>query len=312
MLAPIVLFAYNRPDHLRRTLAGLQTCKQSCDSKLYVFSDAPRCPEHRQGVDEVRILLQSISGFSEVEVICRETNLGLGKSIIDGVSMVCARHGRVIVLEDDLVVAPGFLRYMNAALDRYADVPPVMQVSGYMFPVSTQLDCEETFLCRMATSWGWATWSRAWTCFEPDAKKLLAFMDNELMKVKFDLQGAYPYLRDLEACANGKLDVWGVRWYASMFLRNGLCLYPAKSLVHNIGLDGSGMHCGASTAFDVSLSQHVHWKLTDDLKESETGMTAICDFLISLQGNGHRARLETVWSHLGRIVRRAMTVRSSP
>jgi hypothetical protein len=312
-LAPIALFAYKRPAHLKRTLEALQACPLAEASELYVFSDAPKNAEDRRAVEQVRELLRSIEGFARVKVTCREENFGLGQSIIKGVTELCEAHGQVIVLEDDLVVARGFLVFMNQALDRYKDAPKVMQVSGYMFPIARAEELGNTFLCRVPASWGWGTWNRAWKCFNPDSEKLLTLLARASRQREFDVNGSFPYFDMLQQQVNGKMDVWGVRWYASMFLKGGLCLYPSQSLVLNIGMDGSGMHCGPSTVFDGRLSTKDRWQFTERIEESRRGVELISEFLLGGRGRDKNSLIPSTLSRLKSAARkfRALMKRTS-
>ena len=158
-LAPIALFCFRRPAHLARVLEALQANTLASASILYLFCDGPRGPQDQLEVDEVRRVARAASGFAKVEVRCLEVNQGLAQSIISGVSEVLKRHGRVIVLEDDLVTSPYFLTFMNEALEKYEDTETVASIHGYLFPVLEHLP--ETFFIRGADCWGWATWSRA-------------------------------------------------------------------------------------------------------------------------------------------------------
>jgi hypothetical protein len=183
-------------------------------------------------------------------VIEREENQGLARSIVTGVTELCAACGRAIILEDDLVLSPVFLDYMLQALDRYAGEPNVYQVSGYMFPISHAPKPETSFL-PLTTTWGWATWQRAWQAFSwdvPSAREHLADPD---FRRRFDLDDSYPYSTMLEQRLADQNDSWGILWWYTVFNRRGLVLYPRLSLVQNLGFDGSGVHCGTSNQ-DVS------------------------------------------------------------
>ncbi|MEO8938080.1 MAG: glycosyltransferase family 2 protein [Burkholderiaceae bacterium] len=245
MTAPIALFVYNRPSHTRQTVEALRDNLLSDSSDLFIFSDAPKSEAASDGVAEVRRYLQKIDGFKSVTIIERETNWGVDPSVIDGVTMLCDRFGQVVVLEDDLVTSPWFLTYANQALDRYRDDERVMQVSGFMFPVEG-FDEREACFIPYSTCWGWATWERAWNKFDAGAEGY-AQLKGDLRKQRaFNLDGAYDYFHQVERYVEGKTDAWDIRWYLSVFLHNGLSLFPAKSLVNNIGFDGSGVHCIAS------------------------------------------------------------------
>jgi hypothetical protein len=204
-------------------------------------------------VQAVREYARTITGFRSVTCIERERNLGLAQSIITGVTEVVARYGRVIVLEDDMVTSPFFLKFMNEALELYRDEERVISIHGYIYPVKRELP--ETFFLRGADCWGWATWKRGWDLFEPDGTRLLGELDRRGLRKAFDLGGAYGYTRMLKEQIAGRNDSWAIRWHASAFLREKLTLYPGTSLVRNIGTDASGSHFNSSTnLFDTALA----------------------------------------------------------
>lgn len=267
-LAPIALFVYNRPDHTKLTIDALLRNSESSQSELFVFSDAAKTSVHQPAVAQVRKFIRNISGFKQVTIVEREENWGLAKSIIDGVTQLCNQHGKVIVLEDDLVVSPHFLDFMNISLLKYADEDRVMQIAGYMYPINFSSE-NDALLLPMTSSWGWATWHRAWKSFDDSASGYEDLKSNRALKKKFDLEGKYPYFKMLEAMKHGKLSSWAIRWYLSVFLRDGLVLYPKKSLVNNNGFDGSGVNCIVS-AFDATLIDSAFKVLSypDEIKTS--------------------------------------------
>lgn len=240
--APIALFAYNRPRHTAMVLEALAVNPEARSSRLYVFHDGLKCDEHAAGWQAVRELLNHIHGFADVKIVTRERNFGLADSICDGVGRTVAQHGRIIVLEDDLVVSPHFLRYLNQALDRYATDERVMQVSAYNYPGARPQDLPDCGFVRLATCWGWATWDRAWAHFQRSDALVERF--NAEMIRQFTMDHAYDYFwHQLLLNRLGRLRTWFIYWYASMFLAQGLALFPRHSLVANIGFDGSGQHC---------------------------------------------------------------------
>ncbi|MEI6715665.1 MAG: glycosyltransferase family 2 protein [Verrucomicrobiota bacterium] len=251
--APIALFTYNRLAHTRKTVEALASNELANLSDLYVFSDGAKSEIDQGEVDAVRQYLRNIRGFYSVHVTEQPNNIGLSQSIIRGVSQVCEEQGRVIVLEDDLVTSPYFLRYMNDALNLYEDEPDVVSIHGYIYPTTSPLP--ETFFLKGADCWGWATWKRGWRIFNPDGAALLRELVTNELTDEFDFNNAYPYTQMLRDQLSGKVDSWAIRWYASAFLKNMLTLYPGKSLVQNIGHDGTGRHCGPSDEFEVRLAR---------------------------------------------------------
>jgi hypothetical protein len=246
-LAPILLFVYNRLWHTQQTIKTLKLNELARVSELYVYSDSPTSRKNEQAVDEVRSYLQNIDGFKAVYIRKAKKNLGLAKSITTGVTDIVSQHGKVIVLEDDMLLSPYFLRFMNEGLEFYKNEERVISLHGYLFPIKGQLP--ETFFLRGADCWGWGTWKRGWDEFKENGQKLLHKLEQEKLTREFDFDGSYPYSRMLRDQIKGKNDSWAVRWYASAFLKNKLTLYPGKSLVKNIGLDGSGRHCTEVDSF---------------------------------------------------------------
>ncbi len=250
--APVALFVYNRPKHARQTVEALLSNSGAIQTAIYVFSDAPRDASASQAVADVRSYIHSIDGFKSVTIIERETNYGLARSIIEGVTQLCEKYGRVIVLEDDLVTSPNFLAFMNDALMRYENENRVMQVAGYMFPMDLKIR-EDALLLPFISSWGWATWQRAWRHFDADANDYEKLAMNRNLIKKFDLDGHYSYFKMLRKQQSGKSESWAIRWYLSVFMHNGLALYPKKTLVRNIGFDGSGVNCTVSSIAEANL-----------------------------------------------------------
>lgn len=242
-LAPIALFTFKRPEHTRRTLEALARNPEFAQSELHIFCDGSRRANEDAAVEATREVARR---FEHPNKTLHEApaNRGLAASIIDGVGKLCAEHGRVIVVEDDLVVAPVFLDFLNRALDRYEADERVMQISGHMFPVELPSDQSDAVFLPFTTSWGWATWQRSWKYFDPAMKSFDEIAGNRSLRKRFNLENSYPYYSMLKKQKSGVIDSWAIRWYLSVFMRDGLALYPRRSLVSNEGFDGSGMNCG--------------------------------------------------------------------
>lgn len=252
-LAPVVLFAYRRPDHLSEALRSLAANPGAESTRLTIYCDGPKGEADQAAVAQVRKVAHQAKGFAQVDVIERESNLGLAQSVISGVTWALEENDRVIVMEDDLVVSPDFLEYMNQALELYEDEDRVISIHGFMYAVPPGLP-QSVFL-RGADCWGWATWRRGWRLFEADSGKLLKQLERSPDRDQFDFGGAFPYLQMLRDQAKGRIDSWAIRWYASAFLANKLTLYPGKSLVENIGQEGSGTHSESASSHEVKPQQ---------------------------------------------------------
>jgi len=240
ILAPVALFVYNRPKHTQLTLESLKKNKLAAHTMLYIFADGEKSnasEEDKKNIIETRELIAAITGFKEVIVNQKTKNHGLAASIIAGVTQVVNRHKKIIVLEDDLIVADYFLDYMNDGLNAYEAATNVFSINAFMFPLKTSYN--KVVLLPYTSTWGWATWKTKWDVFdEKMIGKELLYTDKKLAK-RFNL-GDYKYTDML----NLKNNSWGIKWYYSVFMKNGLNLFPHKTLVANIGFDGSGTNCG--------------------------------------------------------------------
>ena len=277
-VAPIAIFVYNRPEHTRRTIEALAANDLADESGLFVYSDGAKKPEDEALVAAVREYVRGIGGFNSVTIVEREENFGLAKSIITGVTEIVNRFGRIIVLEDDLVTSPFFLTYMNGALNKYEEVEQVMHIAGYMLPINSK-GLKETIFYRNTTCWGWGTWKRAWDKLEEDAIFLKSkFTEN--MKYQYNIDGAYDSWDILERKSFGKVDSWAILWYASVFLSGGVCLHPSRSLTKNIGHDGSGVHCGTSENYDVTMYEGLITEFEEIPIENDLALKRIKKYLL--------------------------------
>lgn len=287
--APIALFAFRRSEHLSQCLESLRANPSSARTSLRIFCDGARDEADVDAVERTRQVARAAEGFAQVSVVEQPTNRGLAASVMSGVSEILSEHDRVIVVEDDLVVASDFLEYMNAGLDLYEHDDDVVSIHGFTYAVDEPLP--QTFFLRGADCWGWATWRRGWQVFNPDGRQLLAELDERGMRAAFDFDGAYPYRRMLQDQVNGKVDSWAIRWYASAFLAGKVTLYPGRSLVENIGMDGSGTHSTHSESHDARRASFDFPMIRIPTVESPAARKAISDAVGRSHGGGFRRSL---------------------
>ncbi|MBR3608684.1 MAG: glycosyltransferase family 2 protein [Bacteroidales bacterium] len=266
MTAPIILFTYRRAAHTKRCIESLKQSPLASESILYIFSDAAKGGADMVDVLAVRSYIKSITGFKEVIIVEATQNRGLADSVIYGVGKVLDKHGRAIVIEDDLVLSPHFLSYMNEALDMYEDVEEVININSHV--LSSPMTFDDNFLISFANSWGWATWKRGWRYFEPDANKLLAKIKEEKREREFNM--GYHFTRMLKEQCNGKINSWAVRWNASLFVNRKLSLNVGKPLVTNSGFEAGATHCNTPDLFSVKLyADEIHPQMITPIEESQ-------------------------------------------
>ena len=286
-LAPIALFVYNRPQHTERTLKFLQQNTLAADSRLFIFADGAKTKKDEEKVAEVRSIISKAEGFKSIKVIFRDINLGLADSIISGVTQLVNDYGQIIVFEDDLVSSPHTLAYFNDALNLYRNQEKVMHIGAYMYPLPesvSEIHLPETFFYRAATSWGWATWKRAWQHFEPNIDTLIGQFDKQ-KKNAFSIEGNMNFWKQMQEFKTGKNNSWAIRWYASIFLKGGLTLNPSKSMIQNIGHDGSGVHSGMSDIYNVIINPKPVIHFPTEITENKRAYQTIKNFLAKRKGS---------------------------
>lgn len=251
-LAPIALFIYKRPELTRACLKNLSENPEFKNSILYVFADGPK-PDAAEAdiakIERARAVVDECKWAKSTIFMKSEQNKGLANSIIEGVTKIVEKHGKIIVVEDDLLVSKYFLNYMNEGLRLYEREERVISIHGYVYPVKSKLP--EVFFLKGADCWGWATWQRGWKLFEQDGNTLLSELNDRKLTKEFDFNGAIRYTSMLKDQIDGKNDSWAIRWYASAFLKNKLTLYPGKTLVQHVGIGEDATHMKGGKAEKV-------------------------------------------------------------
>ncbi|XOV90874.1 MAG: sugar transferase [Bacteroidota bacterium] len=242
-LAPVLLFVYNRPDHTRKILHALKNNLLAPESTLYIYADGPKNDEDKRLVDQVYKAMKETTGFKEIIIKSHVKNIGLARSVIEGVSEVVNKHGSVIVLEDDIYTSSYFLTFMNEALGYYRNEMKIFSISGYSYPISIPPDYSKKFYFHYRScSWGWATWADRWNTSNWDSENIRQILNDQEQGKRFKAKCGDDLLPMTKKYLLGKIDSWAIRWAYTHFIHDGLCVYPLHSLVKNIGMDGSGTH----------------------------------------------------------------------
>ena len=268
-LAPIVIFCYNRPHHLKKTLNSLKKNKLSKQSDVWFFSDGHKQEDKKNEklVNSVRSIIKNTNGFKKKKIIFHQGNIGLKKNILNGVSKVLKKYKKVIVLEDDIEVSVFFLKYMNDSLNKYQKKRKVWHISGWNYDINFKNNMEEVFFIKNMNCWGWGTWQDRWRkiIIKPDF--FIKKFDTQMIN-KFDLSNSLNNWSQLLRNKNKKLKTWAIFWNATIFYNNGLCLNPLKSLTRNIGFDGSGTNSLKIYKKKKKLSNLKKFNYPDKLEEN--------------------------------------------
>lgn len=253
--APIVLFGFNRPDALMNTVSSLLQNQEAKDSDLFVFVDGPREEKEREKekVDVVRKYVTTITGFRSLHYTFSEKNKGLANSIIEGVSQVVNKYGKVIVLEDDLVLMPNFLNFMNQGLDYYENNQQVMSICGHSCKITSppKYPYDAYFFTR-SSSWGWGTWKDRWNQVDWELKDWTTVVSNRKAFIKSEGSDVFKMLKDWKL---GRNHSWAIRFCYAQFVQKRLSIIPCISLVNNEGFCGDGTNCKRYSRFKFELNE---------------------------------------------------------
>lgn len=248
-LAPIVLFAYSRPEHTLKTLMSLKDNILADKSILHIYIDGVKENASESLVENnrrVREIAKSQQWCGEVIVHQSCINKGLAESIKQGVSETLKINGKIIVLEDDLFLSPAFLTFMNKSLDFYENYPAVFSIGGYTYPdkIMTIPDdyIYDTYACLRNCSWGWATWISRWDRIDWNAKQYSTIKENNSIKLALNRMGDDEF-EMFESQQEKGLNIWSILFTNYHFVNHAVAIIPCKSYVNNLGLDGSGENC---------------------------------------------------------------------
>lgn len=264
-LAPIVLFGYNRSEHITKTIESLKNNNLYDKSDLFVFVDGPKNAEDKVNQKKVCDIVNNITGFKTIQINISDKNKGLANSVIDGVTEIINRFGKAIVLEDDLELSKDFLKFMNEALEYYNNNYNIFSISGYSLPIEIPKDYTKTiYLSYRAMSWGWATWKDRWNSVDWNIEDYNQYCNNRMLIDKFKRAGDdLPKMLELQR--KGKIDSWAVRWAYNQSMMNKYTVVPVETLVNNIGFDGSGTHCKTDIRYKNIPNENYSWNFTNEL-----------------------------------------------
>ena len=249
--APVVIFTYNRLAHTVKTIEALSDNCGADETEVFIYSDGWRNNEDKKKVRAVREYLKSLDKFKKIHLIERKSNMGLADNIIDGVSSVINKYGKVIVVEDDIITSKWFLQYMNDALVKYEGERKVMAVSGYLPPIETE-GLPQAFFSEVFECWGWGTWDRCWSKFERNPEKLIQDTPKENIR-RININNMVNNWQQVILNYKHVIKTWAIFFHALIIKNNGLVLNNCANLSMNIGKDGTGENSGYEILHDTRI-----------------------------------------------------------
>jgi hypothetical protein len=252
-----------------------------------------------------RIVRTYAHRFATFEMTEAPENQGLMRSLRSGIDQVLEGADRIVVLEDDLVTEPGFLEYIQGALDHYQDHPQVGSVTGYQYPLADELrdSSSQTLFFPRFNCWGWGTWKDRWKAIDwqlPTHEELLK--DRALFARLWAASNDLPEI--LLERIDGQNQSWAIQVALDHVVRGAYAVYPPWSLVKNIGMDGTGTHFRSDNGpWDPSSAQKFQTTLhsgASTIEFSEDADPGRIARYLALVANSPGRRLKN-WLRYGRF-----------
>ncbi len=233
---PVLLITYKRLDTVQVVFEQIRKVRPE---KLYLASDGPKenGTDDEKKVEAVRNWLEAAVDWPcKIHRRYSAENQGCQMGPINAINWALQTEEEIIVIEDDIVADTSFFFFCQEMLDYYRNDERVMMVSGYKRNASYSFDGDYCFSC-LSSTWGWATWRRAWRYFDVTMEKWPYYKERGLLKGIFR-EGAEPRLTDeFDAVYEGRLDAWDYQWDFARYSNSGLGIVAGVNLIRNIGFE---------------------------------------------------------------------------
>jgi len=242
--APVIVTVYNREHHFKRCIAHLLECKEASETVLFVNSDAAGSDRDKKAVAGIRRYIDRITGFKKVVKVYHRQNIGSAKSYAYIFNKVFNSYDRCVFLEDDILVTPDFLAYMNKALAYYEDNKRVTSVSAFSYSMFFDIPIEKkknVYFTHRFNPWGFGIWQDRFVLGQKySSEVILNDLQNKNLIRRFntigiDLLPSFKYL-----ASNKKALTLDLMHVFHMVKNNLVTVVPYSSKSFNIGNDGSG------------------------------------------------------------------------
>jgi len=241
---PILLILFNRPNYTRNVINAMRLVKPR---KVYLAADGPRPerPEDQARCEATReAALQAIDWDCEVKMRFQDQNLGCGQNPSQAITWLLEEEPFGIILEDDCIPNESFFYFCEYFLKKFEYDERVWMVSGTNMTHQWKPEQWDYFYSLIGSTWGWATWRRAWQQYDyymanwanPRVQELMRNMFEPLVYKVISMEFQYTY----EGYYKGS--VWDFQWNFTRIMNNGLTVMPAYNLVSNVGFGEEATH----------------------------------------------------------------------
>jgi GT2 family glycosyltransferase len=236
---PVVFLIFNRPDTTERVFEAIRAARPP---KLLIVADGPRPdrPEDVEKCQSARSVMRRVDWECEVSTCIADVNLGCMARVSTGLAWAFNHVEEAIILEDDCLPHPRFFRFCEKMLAYYRNDERVMMITGTNYLLDA-LETEESYcFSRYFAVWGWASWRRAWRCYDGDMTGWREMKRQEQLKSFYSQDYMRRHVAGMfDAAFEHRINSWAIRWFYACLFNNGLCVVPRVNLISNIGIEGA-------------------------------------------------------------------------
>ncbi len=233
----IGVFCYNRAAKLKKCIEALLKNPECATMDIVFFSDGNKKESDKQAIVDVRAYIDSVTGFKSIIKHYRDRNFSTGPNFRTGLTFLSENYDEFIVVEDDLIVSPNYIKYLLDGLDFYRKDQSVFCITAYVFPIHAENYNYDTIVYKRFCSYGWAGWGNRFTNLIWDEDKLEALMHQSPgFKKRLNAEGQDLY-RMLKKQISGVISTWDIQMQTHVAENRLKVIYPTLSKVSNIGFD---------------------------------------------------------------------------
>lgn len=241
---PVLFIVYNRIRQAEKVFAAIRDAQPSF---LLISADGPKnnaSDLDLANIEKCQLLAKQVDWPCTLITDFSIKNLGARVNVLRSINSFFNYVDFGIILEDDVLPSTSFFKFCAYALETYKDDYNIFHINGCNFQDGKKVGDGSYYFSRYPHGWGWATWRRAWSGYDPDILKLSLLKEtNQIYDAAWNRNSAKYFLKAFMDTKSGKIDSWDYQWLFYLWINNGLCINPNANLVSLIGFNNDSTNC---------------------------------------------------------------------
>lgn len=237
---PVLLIMFNRP---HKAAEVFERIRQVRPKKFFMVVDGARenHPGEEEKVQQCRAFKDMVDWECDLKVDFAPKNMGCRDRIASGITWAFEHVDELIILEDDCVPDVTFFRFCRELLDKYRDDKRIFSIAATNYDSCESFEDSYAFTKHFHV-WGWATWKRAWNCFDITMKQWSDFKQDRYLKNIFRKYNRVEIEHAFQMTYEGKINTWDYIWHMNCLANHALHIVPKTNMMRNIGFDFDSTH----------------------------------------------------------------------